>query len=274
MTVDRRRRLGDVLDEQPAGAQPAGVSKLGKGGRGEKTSADTDRRIQCAGHHHWDVDLFRDREQLGDPAQRRDLQHGDVGRPRSHDAQRVLGLADAFVGGDRHVDATAQLGQFPDRRARLLNILQSTELAYRFDSFGNRPSTVGVHPHRRHLLTDGVDACHVVGESLTRFGDLHLGGAGAREAGQHFGHVGGGDGRHRRVDRDAVAACQRGRCVGGLDAGGQPRRRLVRPVLQEGPEFAPARGAFDERQFANGDAAKPHPHRQGDDMQAIDEIGD
>ena len=156
-----------------------------------------------------------DREQLGDPAQRRDLQHGDVGGPRSHHVQRVFGLADAFVGGDRHVDESAQLGQFGHRRAGLLEVLQRPvggQRPGRLDSLGDAPAAVGVHPHRRHLLTDGVDARHVVGQRLARLGDLHLGGAGARKAGQHLGHLRRVDGRHGRVDRDAVAA-RRGRRV-------------------------------------------------------------
>ena len=44
-------------------------------------------------------------------------------------------------------------------------------------------------------------------------------------------------------------------------------------VLEEGAELAPACRAVDERQLANGDAAELHPHRQGDDVQAIEEVG-
>ena len=70
----------------------------------------------------------------------------------------------------------------------------------------------------------------------------------------------------------------RSRCVGGggvyaASIGrGQPGRRFGRLVFQKSAELAPARRAVDERQLAHGDAAELHPHRQGDDVQAIDDV--
>ena len=61
--------------------------------------------------------------------------------------------------------------------------------------------------------------------------------------------------------------------VARLDARRQPCRGLRWVVLEEGTELAPTRRAVDERNLANDDAAELHPHRQGDDMQAVDDVG-
>ena len=198
-------------------------------------------------------------------------------RPQAHHVQRVVGLTDAFIGGDRHVDETTQLGQFGHRRAGLFEVLQGPvggQRSCRRHGLCDAPTAVCVHSHRRHVCAHGVDAGHVVGQRLARLGDLHLGGARARKAGQHLGDVGRGDCRHGRVDRDAVAARRRRRDVRRLDARRQPRGGLGRFVLEESTELAPTRGAVDERQLANRDAAELHPHWQRDDVQAVDDVGE
>ena len=64
------------------------------------------------------------RNRAANPAQRGDFQHRDVGAAGSDDTQRVVGLADALVGGHRDRDAAAQFGQFGDGAARLLQVFQ------------------------------------------------------------------------------------------------------------------------------------------------------
>jgi hypothetical protein len=86
------------------------VPKFGQRRRGQQALSDADGRIQRAGHHDRDVELLSDLEQLAHSAQRRHLEHRDVRGPFAHHAQRILGLADALVSGDRHVDPTPQLG--------------------------------------------------------------------------------------------------------------------------------------------------------------------
>ena len=87
----------------------------------------------------------RSRSAARDPAERRDLDHDDVGGLRAHHPHRVLGLADRLVGGDRHVDPApgqvdAQRRQLLDRGARLLGVLQVRRPASRRSaSHGRRP---------------------------------------------------------------------------------------------------------------------------------------
>ncbi|SHV92636.1 Uncharacterised protein [Mycobacteroides abscessus subsp. abscessus] len=49
-------------------------------------------------------------------------------------------------------------------------------------------------------------------------------------------------------------------------------RRLGRAVLDERAEFTPAAGPVDQRDFTNVDAAEPDPHRQRDDVQALEQF--
>ena len=118
---------GDVLEKQPAGAQPAGVAELGQRRRGRQPGGDPDRRIKRAGNHDRDVDLRGDAKQCRNPAQRSDFQHSDIGGASTHHGQRVVGFADAFIGCDRHVwhvRASAQLGEFGDGGTGLFEVLQ------------------------------------------------------------------------------------------------------------------------------------------------------
>ena len=112
------------------------------------------------------------------PAQRRDLEHDDVGGAGEGHPQRVLGLADALVGRDRHVDAGP--GQGPPERgepvevgARLLGVLEVVrrQRRQRGDRLLDRPGAVGVDPHparRAEHLADGGDAVDVVGAAPGR----------------------------------------------------------------------------------------------------------
>ncbi len=72
------------------------------------------------------------------------------------------------------------------------------------DGLRDGPGAVGVDPHGRNQGADRVDPGDVVGEGLAGFGDLHLRGPRAGEAGQDFRHLRGGDGRDGGVDVDAV----------------------------------------------------------------------
>ena len=124
--------------------------------------------------------------------------------PGADHGQRVAGFADALVGGDRHVDPPAQLGQFLDGRAGLLEVLQRAQCGGGCGGLVDGPGAVGVDAHGGHQGADRIDPGHVVVEGLARLGDLHLGGTCAREAGQYFGHLRGVDRRHRGVDVDAI----------------------------------------------------------------------
>jgi len=153
VTIDGRRWCRDVLDEQPAGAKPARVRQLGQGRGGQQSVTDPDGRIECAGHHDRNLDLLSDVEQFAHPTQRRDLQHRDVGGPGADDVQRIVGLADALVGSDRHVDPPPHLGEFGHRLARLLHVLERAVGRQRIggrDGILDAPAPVRVHPHRRH----------------------------------------------------------------------------------------------------------------------------
>ena len=171
-------------------------------------------------------------------AQRSDLEHRNVGGAGAHHGQRVVGLADALVGGDRHVDPPPQLGEFWHRRARLLEVLQRA-------ACGSAPAastaSATVQPPLASTRTVGTNARtastagDVVGQGLSRLGDLHLRGAGAGEAGQHLGHLRGADGRHGGVDRDPVAHARRRRLVGRLDPGGQPVAASAWPYSRNAP---------------------------------------
>ena len=87
--------------------------------------------------------------------------------PSTHDVQRVVGLADALVGGDRHVDPAPQLGQLGHRRARLLQVFERAVGRQRLgggDRLVDAPAAVGVDAHRRHQCAHGVDPRDVVGQ--------------------------------------------------------------------------------------------------------------
>ena len=158
--------------------------------------------------------------------------------------QRILGLADALVGGDQHVDAAPQRGQLGHRRARLLEVLEwavSGQRGGRRDGLVDAPAAVGVDAHRRHQRANGVDARHVVGKGLAGLGHFDLRGARAGKPGQHLGHLVCRDGRHGRVDRDAVAPDVGCCLVRRLDGRRQPMHRLGRLVFEECPELTPAR---------------------------------
>ncbi len=242
---------------------------------GGKSDGDAHRRVQRAGDHDGNVDLRGDREQRRNTAQRSNFQHGDVGGAGADHGQRVAGLADALVGGDRHVDQAAQLRELVDRGAGLLEVLQRAGHRQRrgcFDGLRDGPGAVGVDPNRGHQGADRVDPGDVVVEGLAGLGDLHLRGARAGEAGQDFGHLRGSDGRDGGVDVDARPQRRRGRPVGRVERGGQPVRGLGVAVFEEGAEFTPAGGTVDQRQLAGGDAAEAHSHRQRNDVQAVENV--
>ena len=231
--VDRRRRLGDILDEQPAGAQAARVLQGVKRGGGLQAGRDPDRGIQRAGDHHRDVDLLSDLQQRRGAAQRGDLEHGDVGRLRPHYSQRVVGLADALVRRHRNIDAATDLGEFFNCLAGLFDVFQRPRARLRRGSPPPLRSTLQPpFASTRTVGTSARTASTRVMSSLQRLsglGDLDLRGPRAGEPAQQLRHLLGRDGRDGGVDRDAVALAGRRCFVGRLDRRCQPVRGLGRP---------------------------------------------
>ncbi|CKU75302.1 Uncharacterised protein [Mycobacterium tuberculosis] len=246
--------------------------ELRQGRGGGQAGGDSDGGIERAGDHHRNGDPRRDIKQRRNTAQRGDLQHRDIGGLSADNGQRILGLADAFVGGDRHIHPPAQLGEFGDGGTGLFKVFQRAvggQGGRRGHRLGDTPATVGVHPHHGNQLPNRVDTLDVVGQALPRLGDLHLGRPGPRKPGQHLAHLGGGNGRHSGVNRNAVTSHRRRRTVGGLDRRRQPRARLRGLVLHERTEFAPTGRTLDQGHFTGGDAAETHSHRQGHHIQAV-----
>ena len=135
-------------------------------------------------------------------------------------------LSSAAIGTSTRRRSSASSGTVAHGCSRYSSGPSAVSALRRLDGLVDGPAAVRVHPHRRHQCANGVDPRDVVGECLARLGDLHLGGACAGEAGQHLGHLVGGDGGHGGVDRDAVAERRRRLTVGGFDARGEPMRGL------------------------------------------------
>ena len=241
---------------------------------GGQSDRDAHRRVQRTGDHDGNVDLCGDRQQRRNTAQRSNFQHRDVGRAGADHSQRVAGLANALVGGDRHVDLTTHLRQLVDRRAGLLEVLQRAEGGRRFNGLCDGPGPVGVDPHSRHQRAHRVHPGDVVVEGLTGLGDLHLRRPCTGEAGEDLGNLRSGHGRDGGIDVDPHPSRRRGCPVGRVERGGEPVRGLGVAVFEECAEFAPTRRALDQRHLAGGDAAEAHPHRQGHDVQALENVVD
>ncbi|EFV90822.1 hypothetical protein ES5_14143 [Dietzia cinnamea P4] len=195
------------------------------------------------------------------------------------------------VGGE----ALPQLHQLVDGRARLLDVLQArpvqrhrpgardiggahglVEDPHGVCGLRHRPRPVGVDPHPRAGpgLQDGGDAGDVVDQLLPLLRHLDLDRHAPREAVEDRADLAGRHRRDRGVDRDPRPHGRRRALPRHLDRRGEPVGGLGIVVLAERPELAPPGGPVDQHELALGDAAEPHPHRQGHHVNAVEQIVD
>ena len=141
---------------------------------------------------------------------------------------------------------------------------------------GDRPGPVGVHPDAGvgAGLQDRGDPGDVVDELLPGFRDLDLDRGAPGEAVEDPGHLARGDRRDRGVDGDTRPQGRRRTLPRHLQGGAKPVGGLGVVVLGEGAELTPPRRPLDQRHLPLGDAAEPHPHRQGHHVDAGEQIVD
>ena len=183
-----QRRSGDeVAVEQRAGAQPAGEVQLGQRAGQRDPGGQPDARLQRGRHHARQPGRLGHPQRPAHPAQRRALEHRDVGGAGDGHPQRVVGPADRLVGGDPDVDPAADRRELVDRGAGLLHVLQPAGGAVqRADGRDRRvdvPGPVGVDAHRAgrpQRVADRLDPREVVAERTLVVGDLDLHRAAAR----------------------------------------------------------------------------------------------
>ena len=261
MAVDGQQPVlvaDDVGGEQPTRAQPAGVVERGRARQPARRPRPGRRRSPArwrrrrAGRTPAAVG-----ERCLDAAERRDLDHENVGRlAQPGYVRRVGGLADALVGGDRHVDAAAHLGLLGQRRARLLGVLQCTAPPAAAASAGSAstacvdgPGAVGVDPDPTVRHRASASAAATATTRATSSASEPPGSAtftlAVRQpplARTRRAASLGPDRRDDRVDRDrARARGGRPRTPAGLDRGGEPARGLGRRVLDERARTRPSR---------------------------------
>ena len=85
-----------------------------------------DGGVQRRRHHHRQAEPAGDVQRGTHPAERRDLDHRDVGGAERGHPLRVAGQPDRLVGGDRNPATAPDLGELFDGAARLLDVLQAT----------------------------------------------------------------------------------------------------------------------------------------------------
>ena len=170
-------------------AEPARVRQLGQRGGQRDPGRQADGGLDRAGHDDRQPDPLGDLEGGAHPAERRHLEHGDVGGVERDDPVGVLGPPDRLVRGDRHRapgpgQPDPQRGQVLDGRARLLDVLE-VEAVERPDGAFRRvevPAAVRVDPEPAggtERVAHRLAAGQVVGEGLAPLGDLDLGRAGS-----------------------------------------------------------------------------------------------
>ena len=255
----QQRFVADVVDEHRRGSEAAVEEQL-RNRRGQVGAhGDSDGRVDGAGHHDGEAGGGDDAQRGMDAAERLGFDDEEVRGSGVRHGERVLGLADALVGRDRHIHvpgATTDLDQLVEGGARLLDVLQ-VERGQSVDGvlgLVDVPEGVRIHPDAAlgtEELTHRLHARDVVGERLAGLGDLDLGGAGARVAGEDGPDVGRRHGRNGGVHRDAVAKRGGGRTPAEVDRGVEPGRRPQRPRTRgrartrssrAAPRRAPPRG--------------------------------
>ena len=269
-----QERVRDVDGEQRAGAESAREVETVERRRGSHARSHSHRSVEGAGHHDGQTDLVGQPQYRTHAAEGCHLEHRDVGSVRGDDPHRVGDFTDRLVGGNRYLDRTTHLGQLVDGRTRLFRVLDVADRTDRRDRLRHRPLPVGVDPDPRYHGASCRNTVDVVGQRLPGLGHLHLGCRRSRVTSQDVGDLVGGDGRHRRVQRNGVTLCGRRSEVGGFDAGRQPRRRLLVVVLDERTELAPSRRTTKDQRLAAGDTAEPCPHRQRDDPRGLEDLLD
>ena len=155
---------------------------------------------------HRDAEFVGERQQSPHPAERSDLHDRDVRSAGPHDPQRVLGAADALVGGDPHVgqppaDASDQLGH---GRARLFGVLERT-VGGQGAQRGARPRRPSIHRSRRRARSARVRGPPAPARRRRRESDRvrppSLSRSARRGTGEHVGHPVGVDRGDGGVDR-------------------------------------------------------------------------
>ena len=256
--------------------------RQGRQAGGERGAAgDAHGGVQRGGDHRGQPRGRHDRRGAAHAPERLDLHHDQVRGPGGRDGERVLGLADRLVRGDRGGDAPgaqlrADLREVGDAGHGLLRVLEADvgQRGEHVDGLGGRPAGVGVdadlrvgqqRAHPPHAGQVGLAAAGdetALGSVLGHL-DLDRGDAVA-VAGQDGLDVVRGHRGHGGVDGDRLADRGGPALPAGLDRGGQPRGALVRTVLRERGELGPARRAAQQQGVAQVRAAEPHAHRQGD----------
>ena len=227
---------------------------------------DADRGVERARDDDGQPGLLDDGEGTADAAERLRLDHEQVGGAGLGDRERVLRAAHALVGRDRdaHVlGAAADLGEFLDGRARLLDVLEVElgEGVHGVLGLVDVPAAVGVDAdpalraerlaHRAHAGDVVRRASGRLAATLT-FAVRHPG-----KRASTAGHLGGIDGGDRRVHGDARSRSDRRRRLPAeVDGGAQPGGRLGVVVLDEGRELGPPLRALEQHGLAHGDPAE------------------
>ena len=189
-TVDRRE-VGDVLDEQSAGAQPAGVLEGGqRRRRGQvpprcrpRSPAPTRSPPGCRSARR--CPAAPKPRRAGPPLST--ATSAAPARTTASGSAALRMLSSAATGTSVRLRTSASSGTVRQGCSRYSSA-PSAVSARRGHRLIHRPAAVGVHPHGRDLRAYGVDPGDVVGQRLPRLGDLHLRGPRPGKAGQHLRH--------------------------------------------------------------------------------------
>ena len=195
-----------------------------------------------------------------DPAERRDLQHRDVGGSEPGDPERVLGPTDRLVRGDRHLATRRRTAARSSTDAHGCSTYSRPPAARSYAGIRSHrrvdvPGAVGVDPDpsgRAERVADGGQPLEVVAGRLAGLGDLDLGRRAAGEPGEHAGDL--ARPTRRAPWRSPARGC--GSAGGGSRSAASTAdrhhaRSLLAVVVPERAELAPARGALDEHALAD-----------------------